>query len=60
MSPAGQVWFHDGTWWTFPRRSPYRVPRRFESRSNPLDHEEEVVARWQECRERREFAEVEY
>lgn len=38
--PAGKVWFHDGTWWTFTRRQWGRVERRFDERSNPLDHEE--------------------
>jgi len=39
MSPVGAVWFHGGTWWTFCRTSPFRVERRFETRSNPLDHD---------------------
>lgn len=59
-SPAGEVWFCDGLWWTFTRRHMGRVPRDFGRRSNPLDHEEVVVETWNECTERRRFAEVEY
>ncbi len=59
-APPGLVWFHDGVWWTFTRRSSARVPRRFDTRSNPLDHEEVVVETWNESRERRRYAEVEY
>ncbi len=60
MSPVGQVWYHDGTWWTFPRRSCQRVPREFDLRSNPLDHEERIAQVWKECKERRRYEEVEY
>lgn len=39
LSPVGQVWFHDGIWWTFCRARATRVPRMFADRSNPLDHD---------------------
>lgn len=61
-APAGYVWFHDGTWWTFPRRSAGRVERLFHLRSNPLDHEEVPVYEdpppWQKRIAR--YREVEY
>jgi hypothetical protein len=59
-APVGQVWFSDGGWWTFCRRQFGRVPRHFEQRSNPLDHEEVVAETWMECKERRRYKEVEY
>jgi hypothetical protein len=36
--PRGTVWFYDGIWWTMPRHS-WQQPRKFNERSNPLDHE---------------------
>lgn len=60
MSPAGAVWYHGGEWWTFTRRELGRVPREFDLRSNPLDHDEYVAETWKECKERRRYAEVEY
>ncbi|MCV7175102.1 hypothetical protein [Mycolicibacterium sphagni] len=36
---TGQVWFDDGTWWTFSRLGAHRVERLFGIRSNPLDYE---------------------
>ena len=39
LRPTGQVWLHDGEWWTFTRLQASRVPREFGRRSNPLDYE---------------------
>lgn len=57
--PVGTVWFHGGTWWTSCRSYADLVERRFDRRSNPLDHDW-VVEEYSEPRMRRRFSEKEY